>query len=66
MTRTIREYIKEHGRTAARMKFGNSIDDMPICIDGHKVGVLKRYQHKGYQQWIWEATVVFKSRISIH
>jgi hypothetical protein len=60
MTRTIREYIKEHGRTAARMKFGDRIDDMPICIAGRKVGILKRYKHKGYQQWVWQASVVYK------
>ena len=59
MTKQIREYIKEHGRTAARMKFGNSIDDMPIMIDGSKVGVLKRFNHEQYGCWVWQATVQF-------
>jgi hypothetical protein len=59
MTKQIREYIKEHGRTAARMKFGNSIDDMPIMIDGCKVGVLKRFNHEQYGCWVWQATVQF-------
>lgn len=59
MTQQIREYIKEHGRTAARMKFGNSIDDMPIMIDGRKVGALQRFNHEQYGCWVWLATIEF-------
>ena len=57
MTKTIRQYIKEHGRAAARKHFGNSIDDMPIMIDSQQYGVLKRYIHPAHQRWVWEAVV---------
>ena len=57
MTNKIREYIKEHGRSAARIKFGNKIDDMPINLDGRKIGLLHRYNHTGYQCWVWKATI---------
>ena len=58
MTQTIREYIKENGRKAARLKFGDRIDDMQLQVDGRKVGLLKRYKHEQYGTWTWEASIV--------
>jgi DNA-binding phage protein len=57
MTKQIREYIKEHGRTAARMKFGTAIDDKPIYLDGRRIGILHRYKHEQYGCWVWSATI---------
>ena len=57
--KNIREYIKEHGRVAARLKFGNRIDDMPIMIDGRKMGMLSRYLHEQYGCWVWQAAIEF-------
>lgn len=57
--KNIRQYIKEHGRVAARIKFGDSIDDMPIKIAGVQVGMLSRYHHDQYGCWVWQATVEY-------
>jgi hypothetical protein len=57
MNREIRNYIRQHGRTAARQRYGNIIDQEPINYDGRQVGTIIRHWHPVYCTWTWKATL---------
>jgi len=39
MNKQIRDYIRRHGRTAARKQFGDSMDNIDIYFDGAQVAL---------------------------
>lgn len=66
MTQEIRDYIRRHGRTAARKQFGDVIDNIDIKFDGRTVGVVKRYWHPQFTCYVWEAVLTHEGQTYSH
>ena len=66
MNKNIRDYIRRHGRTAARKQFGDSIDNIDIYFDGAQVGIVKRYWHPEYTCYVWEAVLTHEGTVYSH
>lgn len=66
MTKNIRNYIKQHGRTAARKKFGQAIDLEPITWEGKEVGTVTREWHSIYCTWTFKAVITWEGVVYSH
>lgn len=63
MNEQIRRHIRRNGRTAARSRYGDIIDQEAITHEGTQVGTIFRHWNPVYCAWTWKATITWIGKV---